>query len=98
MEGYRLFRKDRQGRQGGGVTLYVNDQLECMEFYLGKDEELTELMDHKRKWETWLPRIWRKLRYSTPSLPQPSLPSAPAIRPKLQKAKAGTGRMKNHPL
>ncbi|GAB0192581.1 hypothetical protein GRJ2_003481800 [Grus japonensis] len=26
MEEYRLFRKDRQGRQGGGVTLYVNDQ------------------------------------------------------------------------
>ncbi|GAB0209472.1 hypothetical protein GRJ2_003414300 [Grus japonensis] len=42
MEGYRLFRKDRQGRQGGGVALYVNDQLECMELYLGMDEELTE--------------------------------------------------------
>lgn len=25
----RLFRKDRQGRWGEGVTLYVNDQLEC---------------------------------------------------------------------
>jgi len=23
IEGYRLFRKDRQGRQGGAVTLYV---------------------------------------------------------------------------
>ncbi|GAB0203333.1 hypothetical protein GRJ2_002798900 [Grus japonensis] len=42
MEGYRLFRKDRQGRGGGGVTLYVNDQLECMELHLGMDEELTE--------------------------------------------------------
>ncbi|GAB0204978.1 hypothetical protein GRJ2_002963400 [Grus japonensis] len=42
MEGYRLFRKDRQGRQGGGVTLYVSDQLECMELHLGMDEELTE--------------------------------------------------------
>ncbi|GAB0203631.1 hypothetical protein GRJ2_002828700 [Grus japonensis] len=42
MEGYRFFRKDRQGRQGGGVTLYVNDQLECMELHLGMDEELTE--------------------------------------------------------
>ncbi|GAB0205782.1 hypothetical protein GRJ2_003043800 [Grus japonensis] len=45
MEGYRLFRKDRQGRQGGGVTLYVNDQLECMELHLGMDEEPT-----KRLW------------------------------------------------
>ncbi|GAB0204868.1 mitochondrial enolase superfamily member 1 [Grus japonensis] len=42
MEGYRLFRKDRQGRQGGGVTCYGNDQLECMEFCLGMDEEPTE--------------------------------------------------------
>jgi len=38
MEGYRLFRKDRQGRQGGGV----NDQLQCMELCLGIDEEPTE--------------------------------------------------------
>ncbi|GAB0175756.1 hypothetical protein GRJ2_000040800 [Grus japonensis] len=42
MEGYRLFRKDRQGRQGGGVALYVNEQLECMELHLGMDEEPTE--------------------------------------------------------
>ncbi|GAB0179159.1 hypothetical protein GRJ2_000381200 [Grus japonensis] len=42
MVGYRLFRKDRQGRQGGGIALYVNDQLECMELHLGMDEELTE--------------------------------------------------------
>ena len=42
MEGYRLFRKDRQGRQGGGVALYVNDQLECIELHLRMDEELTK--------------------------------------------------------
>ncbi|GAB0186117.1 hypothetical protein GRJ2_001077000 [Grus japonensis] len=42
MEGYRLFRKDRQGRQGGDVALYVNDQLECMELHLEMDEEPTE--------------------------------------------------------
>ncbi|GAB0189953.1 nucleobindin-2 [Grus japonensis] len=42
MEGYRLFRKDRQGRGGGGVTLYINDQLECMELHLGMEEELTK--------------------------------------------------------
>ncbi|GAB0190981.1 hypothetical protein GRJ2_001563400 [Grus japonensis] len=42
MEGYRLFRKDRQGRRGGGVTLYVNDQLECMELCLGMGEEPPE--------------------------------------------------------
>jgi len=42
MEGYRLFKKVRQGRRGGGVALYVNDQLECTEIHLGMDEELTE--------------------------------------------------------
>ena len=42
MEGYRLFRKDRQGRRGGGVTLSVNDQLKCMERCLGMYEELTK--------------------------------------------------------
>ncbi|PKU32263.1 rna-directed dna polymerase from mobile element jockey-like [Limosa lapponica baueri] len=41
-EGYRLFRKDRQGRRRGGVSLYVNGQLECMELCLGMDEELTK--------------------------------------------------------
>jgi len=42
MEGYRLLRKDRQGRQRGGVTLCVSDQLECREIHLGIDEEPTE--------------------------------------------------------
>ncbi|GAB0205919.1 hypothetical protein GRJ2_003057500 [Grus japonensis] len=42
MEGCRPFRKDRQGRQGGGVALYVNDQLKCMELHLGMEEELTK--------------------------------------------------------
>ncbi|GAB0205350.1 hypothetical protein GRJ2_003000600 [Grus japonensis] len=37
-------KEDRQGRRGGGVALYVNDQLECMEIYLGMDEELTETL------------------------------------------------------
>lgn len=39
MEGYRLFRKGRQGRQEGVSTFYVNDQLECMELHLVMDEE-----------------------------------------------------------
>lgn len=42
MEGYKIFRKDRQGRGGGGVALYVNEQLKCMELYLGMHEEVTE--------------------------------------------------------
>jgi len=39
LEVFRLFRKDRQDRQGGDVALYVNDQLECMELHLGMHGE-----------------------------------------------------------
>lgn len=38
MDGCSPFRKHRQGRRGAGVTLYINDQLECVELCLGMDE------------------------------------------------------------
>ncbi|GAB0210072.1 hypothetical protein GRJ2_003473000 [Grus japonensis] len=31
MDGYKLFRKDRQGRRGTGVVLYVRDCFDCLE-------------------------------------------------------------------
>ena len=31
MEGYRLFKRDRLGRKGGGVALYVKKDYECVE-------------------------------------------------------------------
>ncbi|MDF7910155.1 hypothetical protein P4822_14860, partial [Listeria monocytogenes] len=31
MDGYKLFRKDRQGRKGGGVALYVREQYDYSE-------------------------------------------------------------------
>ncbi|KAF1425232.1 hypothetical protein FQV24_0000448, partial [Spheniscus mendiculus] len=31
MDGYKLFRRDRQGRRGGGVALYVRDCFDCLE-------------------------------------------------------------------
>ncbi|GAB0204561.1 hypothetical protein GRJ2_002921700 [Grus japonensis] len=48
--------------------------------------------------EDLVTRTWRRLRYSTTTLPQSSPASAQAAQPKSHKAKAGTGRMKNHPL
>jgi len=42
MDGYRLFRKDRPTRRGGGVVLYVREQLECIEVGLGANEERVE--------------------------------------------------------
>ncbi|PKU41683.1 mitochondrial fission process protein 1 [Limosa lapponica baueri] len=37
INGYRLFRRDRQGRRGGGVAFYVRDIFECLELNNGND-------------------------------------------------------------
>ncbi|PKU40284.1 glycerol kinase [Limosa lapponica baueri] len=46
IEGYKLFRRDRQGRRGGGVALYVKEWLESEEMSLkpslGSDEDRVE--------------------------------------------------------
>jgi len=31
MDGYKLFRRDRRGKRGGGVALYVRDCCDCIE-------------------------------------------------------------------
>lgn len=49
MGGYRIFGKDRQRRCGGGASLSVSDQLECMDLCLGMDEELTEIFGVRTK-------------------------------------------------
>ena len=36
MEGYVPFRRNRLGKRGGGVVLYVREQLECSQLQLGK--------------------------------------------------------------
>ena len=35
MDGYRLFCRDRQGRRGGGVALYIKENLECIKVNYG---------------------------------------------------------------
>ncbi|KAK4820693.1 hypothetical protein QYF61_003613 [Mycteria americana] len=37
MDGYKHFRRDRQGRRGGGVALYVRECLDCLELNDGDD-------------------------------------------------------------
>jgi len=32
MDGNKLFRRDRRGKRGGGVALYVRDCFDCIEF------------------------------------------------------------------
>ncbi|KAK4816487.1 hypothetical protein QYF61_017239 [Mycteria americana] len=36
-EGYRLFRRDRQGRRGGGVALYVRERFDCTALAISDD-------------------------------------------------------------
>ena len=38
MDGYKLFRKDRQGRRGGGVAPYVKECIEVTELMTGDDK------------------------------------------------------------
>jgi len=57
-----------------------------------------ENVDPLQKGETWLPKTWRRLRYSMAFLSQFSLASAPATLPKSQQAKARNGRMNNHTI
>ncbi|KAK4818852.1 hypothetical protein QYF61_020071 [Mycteria americana] len=37
MEGYRLFRRDGQGRRGGGVALYVRERFDCTALAVSDD-------------------------------------------------------------
>ena len=38
MDGYKLFRKDRQGRRGGDMALYVKECFEVTELMTGDNE------------------------------------------------------------
>lgn len=42
MKGYTLFRRDRPGRHSGGIALFVQQHLECIELCLGVDDEQVE--------------------------------------------------------
>ena len=41
-EDYRLFRRDRQGRRGGSVALYVRKWIDCEELYMRKRHNQVE--------------------------------------------------------
>ena len=37
MDSYRLFRRDRQGRRGGGAALYVRERCDCTALTVSDD-------------------------------------------------------------
>ena len=42
MTGYVMFRKDRLGRRGGGVILYIKESIQAYEIKLEKETECEE--------------------------------------------------------
>jgi len=38
MDGYKLFRRDREGRKGGGVALHIKECFDVEELGVGNDE------------------------------------------------------------
>ena len=42
LEGYAMFRKDRMGRRGGGVILYIKDNIQAYEVQLQKEADCNE--------------------------------------------------------
>ncbi|XP_068520926.1 uncharacterized protein [Anas acuta] len=52
MEGYKLYRRDRQGRKGGGVALYVKKWIDCEELPLRNSHEQVESLWVKIKHQT----------------------------------------------
>ncbi|KAK2144091.1 hypothetical protein NP493_4331g00001 [Ridgeia piscesae] len=42
MTGYVMFRKDRLGRRGGGVILYIKESIQAYEIKLEKEAECEE--------------------------------------------------------
>jgi len=34
IDGYRLFRRDRQGKRGGGLALYIKKSIQCEELFM----------------------------------------------------------------
>ena len=42
LEGYAMFRKDRMGRRGGGVLLYIKDTIPAYEVQLQEEADFNE--------------------------------------------------------
>ncbi|KAK4827186.1 hypothetical protein QYF61_015148 [Mycteria americana] len=63
MDGYKLFRRDRRGRRGGGVALYVRECLGSLELDDGDDRVECLWTSRQGRRPAWLTReLWLELR------------------------------------
>jgi len=44
IDGYRLLRKDRRGRRGRGIALYIKKCIECEDLSLKNSQEQVEIL------------------------------------------------------
>jgi len=42
IDGYRLFRRDRQGKRGGGIALYIKKSIQCEDLSLKNSHKHVE--------------------------------------------------------
>lgn len=55
MDGYKLFRRDRQGRRGGGVALYVRGRSDVVELGAGNDKVNLHGLESEGRLTWWTP-------------------------------------------
>ena len=53
MDGYKLFRRDRQGRRGGGMVLYVGECVDVVELRAANDEVESLWIRIRRRAKRW---------------------------------------------
>jgi len=95
--------KDRVGKAKARTEVSLSRDIEgnkksFFRYTSGKKQAKENVSPLRRKQETRVPGIWRRLWYSMTFLPQSLPASAPAMQPNSQKTMEGTRGMKNCPL
>ena len=58
LEGYAMFRKDRMGRRGGGVLLYIKDTIPAYEVQLQEEADCNEAIMVQPSYRTYNSYHW----------------------------------------
>ena len=64
LEGYVMFRKDRIGRRGGGVLLYIKDTIPAYEVQLQEEADCNEAIMVQLSYRTYSSYHWSSISLS----------------------------------
>ena len=64
LEGYAMFRKDRMGRRGGGVLLYIKDTIPAYEVQLQEEADCNEAIMVQTSYRTYNSYHWSSISLS----------------------------------